>query len=232
MSEERAHTRFAVPLAASLAEFTDKLIARRGVEQSNVLFDGQIGPATKALSARTNAIGVGDTAPDFSLPMAEGGTWSLSEHLAEKKYSSLVLVFYRGTWCGYCNIYLHGLLETRALLADANALLVAVSPEAAPVSADDALAVGSTFPVLIDQGGKMAERFGLTFEMDDAAKGVLTGSGIDLEKRNADGRWTLPVPGTFVLDRFGRIAYAHVDADYRNRPEPQEIVAICQALRG
>jgi peroxiredoxin len=67
--------------------------------------------------------------------------------------------------------------------------------------------------------------------MDDAAKNVLRTSGLDLEKRNADGRWTLPVPGTFVIDGSGRIAYAHIDPDYRKRPEPQEIVAICQSLQ-
>src|SRR5437868_4027591 len=138
MSEEGAHPGSAVPIAASLAEFTEKLIARRGVEQSNVLFRGQIGPATRALSGRANAIGVGDKAPDFSLPMAQGGSWSLRKHLAENKYSSLVLVFYRGTWCGYCNIYLRGLLETRPLLSEANAALVAISPEAVPQPSDDA----------------------------------------------------------------------------------------------
>jgi peroxiredoxin len=228
---EGAQKGFAAPIAASLAEFTDKLIARRGVEQSNVLFGGQIGPAAKALSARTNSIDVGDKAPDFSLPTTEGGIWSLGEHLTQEKCSSSVVVFYRGTWCGYCNIYLRGLLEIRSLLSDANAALIAVSPEAAPASADNASAVGPTFPVLIDHGGKIAEQFGLTFEMDDAAKNVLKGSGIDLEKRNASGKWILPVPGTFVIDRSGHIAYAHVDADYRNRPEPQEIVAMCRSLR-
>lgn len=137
MSEEHTEPRFAaVPITASLAEFTDKLIARRGVEQSNLLFGGQIGPASQALSGRTNVIGVGDLAPDFSLPTAKTTTWSLAEHLAERKYSSLVVVFYRGTWCAYCNIYLRGLLESRSLLSDANAALIAVSPEAAPVSVD------------------------------------------------------------------------------------------------
>jgi peroxiredoxin len=231
MSEEGAHTRPAVPLAASLTQFTEKLIARRGVEQSNVLFGGQIGPATKALNARTNAIGVGDKAPHFSLPMAEGGMWSLGEHLALGEYGSLVVVFYRGTWCTYCNLYLRGLLEVRSQLSDANAALVAVSPEAAPASGDDASAEDAKFPVLIDHGGKVAEQFGLTFEMDDAAKNVLMSSGLDLEKRNADGRWILPVPGTFVINRSGSVAYAHVDADYRTRPEPQEIVAMCRSLR-
>ena len=231
MSEEGAHTRLVAPLAASLTQFTEKLIARRGVEQSNVLFGGQIGPATKALNARTNAIGVGDKAPHFSLPMAEGGMWSLGEHLAKGEYGSLVVVFYRGTWCTYCNLYLRGLLEVRSQLSDANAALIAVSPEAAPASADGASAESPRFPVLIDQGSKVAEQFGLTFEMDDAAKSLLKSSGLDLEKRNADGRWTLPVPGTFVIDRSGHIAYAHVDADYRNRPEPQQIAAMCRSLR-
>jgi len=71
------------------------LIARRGVEQSNVLFGGQIGPATKALSTRINTIGVGDRAPHFSLPTAAGQMWSLGERL-QGEYDSLVVVFYRG----------------------------------------------------------------------------------------------------------------------------------------
>jgi peroxiredoxin len=65
----------------------------------------------------------------------------------------------------------------------------------------------------------------------DAAKNVLKSSGLDLEKRNADGRWILPVLGTFVIDRSGYIVYANVDADYRNRPEPREIAAMCRSLR-
>ena len=83
MSEEGTPAGSAVPIAASLAEFTDELVARRGVEQSNLLFGGQIGPAKRALSARTNSIGVGDPAPDFSLPTAEAGMWRLAEHLAQ-----------------------------------------------------------------------------------------------------------------------------------------------------
>lgn len=231
MSEDSARTRSAVSLAASLAQFTEKLIARRGVEQTNILFAGQIGPAAKALSVRTNVISVGDKAPQFSLPTTQGGMWSLRECLTQGGYNSLVVVFYRGSWCTYCNLYLRGLLEVRSQLSDANAALVAVSPEAAPASAADAGAEGMGFPVLVDHGGKVAEQFGLTFEMDDAAKIMLKSANLDLEKRNADGRWTLPVPGTFVIDRYGNVAYAHVDADYRNRPEPQEMVAMCRSLQ-
>jgi peroxiredoxin len=231
MSEQGTQTRPAVSLADSLAKFTDKLIARRGLKQSNDLFEGQIGPATKALSARTNAIGVSDRAPRFSLPTTHNEVWSLGKSLDQGEKDSLVVVFYRGTWCTYCNLYLRGFLEVQTELYDANAGLIAVSPEAAPASDDAASAEGPRFPVLIDHGGKVAEQFGLTFEMDDTAKNVLKSSGLDLEKRNADGKWTLPVPGTFVIDRSGHIAYAHVDADYRNPPEPREIIAMCQSLR-
>ena len=87
-----AHTRPGLPLQASLAEFTEKLIARRGIEQASVLFEGQIGAATKALSARTNAIGVGDEAPHFSLPTADGRVGSLGEHLDRCEYNSSVVV--------------------------------------------------------------------------------------------------------------------------------------------
>lgn len=91
MSEDGAHQGSA-QVAASRADSTEKLVARRGVEQSNVLFGGQIGPATKALSAGTTAISVGDKAPEFSLPTTQGGTWSLGEHLAQHLCSTVALV--------------------------------------------------------------------------------------------------------------------------------------------
>ena len=152
MIEDSVGTRSAVPLASSLTQYTEKLIARRGVEQANTLFGGQIGPAARALT-RTNVIGVGDQVPSFSLPTAERGMWSLGECLGQRQYGSLVVVFYRGTWCTYCNLYLRALLEVRSQLVDANAALIAVSPEAAPASAVDASAEGSKIPVLVDQGG-------------------------------------------------------------------------------
>ena len=231
MSSDSAPVRPADTLATSLTEFTDKLIQRRGVEDANLLFGGQIEPAKMALSGRTKIIGIGDKAPDFLLPTTEGETWSLREHLARSKCSSLVVVFYRGSWCAYCNIYLRGLLDSHSQLSDAGADFIAVSPEAAPASADNANASRLTYPALVDHGGKVAEQFGLTFEMDDVAKNLLRKFGIDLEKRNADGKWILPVPGTFVIDRSYNIVYAHVDPDYRNRPEPKDVIAVCQSLR-
>ena len=99
-----------------------------------------------------------------------------------------------GTWCTYCNLYLRGLLEVRSQLSDANAALIAVSPEAAPASAEDASTEGTKFPILVDHGGKVAEQFGLTFEMNDSAKGRPEKLWSDLknEMQMADGVFRCP----------------------------------------
>jgi peroxiredoxin len=243
MSRDNAAREAAAPLA--LSSITEKLIANRGAEQSGALFAGQINTSAKALATRTKALGVGDKAPSFSLSTTKGGLWSLENYLDRGETDSLVVVFYRGTWCAYCNLYMRQLIEVQSQLSDANAALIAVSPEAEPISADDPVNVymrdvlsaeaprteDTSFVVLVDQGNKLADKFGLSFEMDDGAKEVLRGIGLDLEKRNAGGGWTLPVPGTFVIDRSGKIAYAHVNADYRSRPDPQEILATCRSLQ-
>jgi peroxiredoxin len=242
MSREIAAKETAAPLA--LSSITKKLIADQGVERSDALFAGQIDTSTKALARRTKVLGVGDKAPHFSLSTTKGGSWSLEDYLSRGEADSLVLVFYRGTWCAYCNVYMRQLIEVQSQLSDAKATLIAVSPEAEPISADDPVNVymrdvlsaeaprteATSFLVLVDQDSKVADKYGLAFEMDDGAKATLRGIGLDLEKRNAGGGWTLPVPGTFVVDRSGTIAYAHVDADYRNRSDPQKILATCRSL--
>jgi peroxiredoxin len=242
MSREITAKETAAPLA--LSSITKKLIADQGVERSDALFAGQINTSTKALARRTKILGVGDKAPHFSLSTTNGGSWSLEDYLSQGEADSLVLVFYRGTWCAYCNVYMRQLIEVQSQLSDAKASLIAVSPEAEPISVDDPVNVymrdvlsaeaprteATSFLVLVDQDSKVADKYGLAFEMDDGAKATLRGIGLDLEKRNAGGGWTLPVPGTFVIDRSGTIAYAHVDADYRNRSDPQKILATCRSL--
>jgi hypothetical protein len=164
-------TRYLPPLLLpSLAEFTDKLIARRGVKQSDLLFGGQIRPATKALSARTRPSVSAIKHPTFHCQQQRAGYGVWASTLPKGNalpwlWSSIV-----GPGADTAIFTSVGCSKLGRCCPTPNAALIAISPEAAPISADNASAAGSTFPVLIDSGGKIAEQFDLTFEMDDAAK--------------------------------------------------------------
>ena len=88
-----------------------------------------------------------------------------------------------------------------------------------------------SFDVVTDSGNEVAAKFGLKFTVSDEVKQVYLGSfGLDLEKFNADGQWTLPVPARFIIDRQGIIRYAEADPDYTRRPEPGDTVAALRAV--
>ena len=87
-----------------------------------------------------------------------------------------------------------------------------------------------TFPILRDEGNAVASRFNRLNRLSDDLKQLYLGFGIDLEASNGEASWTLPVPGTYVIDTGGIIRYASADADYTRRPEPEETLAVLEAL--
>jgi peroxiredoxin len=183
---------------------------------------------------------VGDKAPDFELPDATGRQVRLSELLRE---GPVVLAFYRGEWCPYCNLTLRTWQERLGDLTSAGGRLVAISPQ----RPSNALSITEkhelTFPVLSDESQDVIRAFKLHFDLPPMLKDLygnawgldLTqqnadGSWLDLTQQNADGSWSLPVPGTFVIDRDRRIRFAFVPADYRVRAEPDDAVAALRSL--
>lgn len=87
-----------------------------------------------------------------------------------------------------------------------------------------------TFDLLSDAGNAVAAQFGVKFTVSDDVKKIYQGFGIDLEKVNADGSWTLPMPARFIVDRDGVIRYTQADPDYTMRPEPEDAVAVLRTL--
>jgi peroxiredoxin len=87
-----------------------------------------------------------------------------------------------------------------------------------------------TFPILRDEGNALASRFNQLNRLSDGVKQLYLNFGIDLEASNGEVSWTLPVPGTYVVDTEGIIRYASSDADYTRRPEPEEMLATLEAL--
>lgn len=117
--------------------------------------------------------------------------------------------------------------EVRAL----GASLVAVSPQRAEFLRQTIARHKLSFDVLTDSGNEVAAKFGLKFTVSDEVKKVYRGSfGLDLEKFNADGSWTLPMPARFIIDHAGIIRYAEADPDYTKRPEPDDTVAALRAV--
>jgi peroxiredoxin len=168
------------------------------------------------------AVTVGHEAPDFTLPDANGAKVSLKERLAE---GPVVLVFYRGAWCPYCNLQLRAYQQHLDQFAERGARLLAVSPQTPDKSMTFAETAELGFDVLSDEGGHVVARYGLVFEVDAASREVMQGIGIDLADHNGEGTWRLPVPATYVVGQDGEIIFAAVDGDYRRRAEPADLLA-------
>lgn len=173
------------------------------------------------------ALKAGHLAPDFSLADARGGSMRLSQALVS---GPVVLKFYRGGWCPYCNLELRALQKVLPELAAVGATLIAVSPQTPDASLSTAEKNGLSFPVLSDVGSRVAKAFGIAFDLADELRPIYTRFGQALPDRNGDDSWVLPLPATYVIDREGIIAFAHVDVDYRNRLEPATITATLAAL--
>lgn len=173
------------------------------------------------------ALRAGDHAPDFTLPNARGGVVRLSHALAS---GPVVLSFYRGGWCPYCNLELRALQNVLPECGAVGATLIAVSPQTPDESLSTAEKNDLAFPVLSDSGSRVAKSFGIAFDLADDLRPVFTSLGQALPDRNGDESWVLPLPATYVIDRDGIIAFAHVDVDFRNRLEPATITATLAAL--
>jgi peroxiredoxin len=117
--------------------------------------------------------------------------------------------------------------EVRAL----GASLIAVSPQRAEFLRQMIAKHKLSFDVLTDSGNEVAAKFGLKFTVSGEVKKVYQGSfGLDLEKFNADGSWTLPMPARFIIDRRGVVRYAEAGPDYTKRPEPADTIEALRAV--
>lgn len=186
--------------------------------------------ATEELAARgiaERAVGEGDLAPDFALPNAVGDSVRLSERLED---GPVVLSFYRGGWCPYCNLELRALQSAVPDIESAGGELIAVSPQTPDASLSTKEKAELDYEVLSDAGNEVADDYGLVFELPNAVQDAYDGFGIDLKAANGDDSGTLPMPATYVIDTDGIVRYAFVNADYRHRAEPADVVETLRNL--
>lgn len=188
-------------------------------------------PAPASAWDGDKSLRVNDSAKDFTLPLARGGTLTLSEALAE---GPVVLSFYRGGWCPVCNMQLRSFQEILPKIEAQGAQLIAVSPETPDNAELTMVETELTFPVLSDEGNKVARNYGILWEVPEGdregfAKWLKETTGRTLPDYNDQDGYELPVPATFVIAQDGTIVYAFVDPDYRNRADNADVL---KALRG
>jgi len=189
------------------------------------LFDNLIRDL-KSRNFGDTALKVGDHIPSFVLPDALGKMVSSSDLLVR---GPLVICFYRGAWCPYCNLELRALQEALPDILELGAQLVAISP----MTPDNSLSLAEKhsleFPVLSDAGLKVASQFGLVYQWPLEVRSFMAKGGISLEKYNGDKSWKLPVAATYVTDHDG-IVISAVNPDWRERLDPIEIISALQKL--
>ena len=167
----------------------------------------------------TSAKQVGDTAPNFTLNNALGESVSLTDYL---KKGPVILTWYRGGWCPYCNLTLHQLQEELPNFKANGANLIALTPELPDESISTAEKHELQFEVLSDVGNKIAKDYGIVFQLTDEVAAMYNQS-FDLNSHNGDDSNELPLAATYIINEEGKIVYAFLDADYRNRAEPSEL---------
>ena len=174
------------------------------------------------------AIKAGARAPKFALPNAHGQLVRSSDLLAK---GPLVVTFYRGIWCPYCNIDLQAIEAAADEIRALGASLVAISPQTAPNRRKSERENGLTFPILSDHGNSIANEFGLRFRLPDDLIAVYRGFGNDLTIGNGEDSWTLPMPARYVIGTDSVVVYAEVNPDYTRRPDPSELLPVLRRLR-
>jgi peroxiredoxin len=172
---------------------------------------------------------VGATAPEFALKDSNGKALRSADLL---EAGPLIIKFFRGRWCPYCMTELETWRDLYGQLRERGVFLVAIGPQIERQSDFMAGQHGLPFPVLSDPGNKVAEQFGLVWTLPENLREYYRSILVNIPFMNGDQSWSLPLPATYVLSRAGRVVFAEAHADFRVRPEPEEVLEVAFAAGG
>ena len=182
---------------------------------AELIASGQAGRAIKA----------GDRAPSFKLKDQDGNDVSSAALLVK---GPLVVTFYRGVWCPYCNIELQAINEVLPRIQAYGANVVAISSQTAVNSRKSVRTNELGFPVLSDVNGQTGADFGLRFALPDYLVELYKNLKNDLPAFNNDPSWTLPMPARYVIGQNGIVLYSEVNPDYTRRPDPSDMFPVLE----
>lgn len=206
-------------LAENIQHFQDELIPTIPEVTLNILMSELGGLIATGIAEQS--IKPGNDFPDFDLPNAQSVSRSLKTLLHD---GPLVVSFYRGAWCPYCNLEINELQKRLPDITAAGGQLVAISPQTPDKSIDQATSSKLTFEVLSDIDNKLAKQCGLVFTLPESLRPIYSAWEIDIPDHNGNDSFELPIPATYIIDTGGKIRYAFADMDYTKRLEPDIII--------
>ncbi len=207
-------------LIDSIKEYQESFRKRAPQEVQEIML-----AATKKLedeSISKNALKVGDIAKDFTLLNAVGNSVSLDDVISENEF--VIVSFYRGTWCAYCNMELRALQLRNDEFKKLSAKIVAISPQSPDASMTTKEKNELEFEVLSDSGNKIAKEYGLVFSLAHELRPIYKSFGIDIPSNNKEDSYEIPMPATYLLNKNKEIIFSFIDEDYTKRCEPQDII--------
>lgn len=181
-----------------------------------------------ALGIEERILPVGAKMPEFSLLESTGKTVRSEDLLA---LGPLVVSFFRGRWCPYCVTELEAWRDLYPVVREFGGLMVAIAPQ---TTRQNDFMVGHhqlPFPLLTDSACELASQFGLTYVVPEELRNYYRSILINIPFVNGEESWKLPLPATYVVAQDGTIAYAEAHADFRVRPEPEEVLQPLRAMR-
>ena len=232
MTDNRGYRRLDVHYPDGPFDLAEVLAMFRGMRDTAVGTDvGQrMDRATAQLASQTltdDIPSVGGRAPLFSLPNATGTPVSLEQLLDS---GPVVLTFYRGIWCPFCNLAQRALQQYLPEITQLGASMTAISLQVPDDSMTMAERNNLTFEVLSDVGGTVSKSYGLLFTLPKYLQQIYQDLGHPLPEFNGTDDWTLPIPATFVIDQAGVVRFRFADPDYTRRAAPADILAALRSI--
>tara|TARA_R110001632_G_scaffold67875_3_gene159445 strand:+ start:4700 stop:5338 length:639 start_codon:yes stop_codon:yes gene_type:complete len=209
-------------LTEQLKELADNSVKRHPGE-AQVIMKNAI-DELKNSTIIEGAFKTGDTIPKIELPNATGSVKNINDILSEGK--KVIIAFYRGGWCPYCNIELRALQQVLPDIEAKGAKLIAISPETPDNSLSTSEKNGLDFEVLSDENNEIAKSMNLVFQLPQYLQDLYKKFGINLDSNQGNIDQELPIAATYVIDTDGIILYHFLEEDYKLRADPKDILAV------
>jgi peroxiredoxin len=165
----------------------------------------------------------GDTAPLFTAVDNSGKTIDLKSIL--KQHKSVVLFFYRGQWCPYCNKYIQRLQDSLQALTAKDAYVIGITPETGENINKTISKTKASFSMIQDKDHSIMKSYDVNYVMEQTLFERYKKNGVDMEANNGNADHMLPVPATYIINKSGKLAFVHFDKDYKRRPTIKSLLA-------